>query len=408
MPPVNTAEPPPAPTPISDNAFFDALDAKFAFLNDDPAPAGAEPIVPADTVPPASGDTLPAGDDTVTPTDTVPAGDDTVAPTDTLDSLFKEDTVPGNTDDVVDPAEEAEIAEQTKGMSSKAAKAFRSLKQDLKAERARLKVVESQLKEKDDLLRKQHADPESINIEQLQARVAELENEAALFSIESTSKYKTEVSAPLENAHAGLLELVERYEIDPKEAGSIIHNFDDPKEQGKQLSRLLADLPERDRMKFYKLVDDVAAIHEVEVELKKNAKENLQKALADEDLQRRSRTEAQVKEYKISRQQVLEKLTKHVDGVFPSEFLSKVSTDYLDETKFSTEPSMEAQAFSVYAAMVLPELIRQYRAEKTRVAELEKATQRLKGAAPKAGNGSPTPHAPAKEMSFVEALERRM
>ena len=337
--PTNVDALPDATEPTS---FESSLEAAFANL--DQAPAEPEPEPAAEPEPVAEPEPEPVAE--------VQDTGDEVRDTDPIESL---------TEDIGDE------------WTPKAANRFKELKTELKTNRSELDQLRQQSKEYESKIQELTGLAENKDVEQLQERLVQYEQQQALSNLEQTQAYQQAVSQPLEALVEQADQIADKYEVDSDALIDVL-SLDDPQEQEEQLSELLPNASDRDKAKIYRIMEDIDPILQRREKLYENADAALQEArYLEEQQQAASAAENAQLRQNITRnvvERVQEKLPflKGIEGLDMSAIQQKAS---------ETDPTVlhpVDHAYNAVSAQVFPTVVRQYLEMRK---EVESLTDRL-------------------------------
>lgn len=312
---------------------------------------------------------------------------------------------------VEDPLNELnEIEDTTKDWTPEAARRFKELKTQNKEFKARLQELETQLKQTEQVANESKALAENPEYQELQKRVQEYETKMIVSRLEESYAFKQAVAEPLNELAVQADTIAQRHSINSDDLFEAIA-LEDSAAQDERLSELLVDVPERDRAKIYRIIDEVAPILKRREELVSNAEAALREA---EELEQ-EQAKAQLREKATARKDAASKVLDTVKSKIP--FITTV--DGLDLEAITahaaeTDPSLLDPVQGAYQAMsgkILPKLV-PYVMELQK--EIDALTDKLAAYAqadPKTGGGSGTEFSsskPATEGGFLEAITAQL
>ena len=272
----------------------------------------------------------------------------------------EEDTATQDTEtqDTEDPLESLteEIEDE---WTPKAANRFKELKTELKSSRSELDQLRQQSKEYESKIQELTGLVENKDVEQLQSKLAEFEQQQSLTNLEQTQAYKTVVSEPLAALVAQADQLADKYEVDPDSLIDII-SLTDPKEQEEQLAELLPNASDRDKAKIFRIMEEVDPLIQRREQLYQNANEALAEAKHLEEQQLAASAAEQAK----LRQNVTRNVVERVQEKLP--FLKGIEgldMQAIQRKAAETDPAaLHAvdHAYNAVSAQVFPTVVRQY------------------------------------------------
>lgn len=296
--------------------------------------------------------------------------------------------------------EETDESEETKNMSPSAGAKFKELKAELKEYKARaaeaLKIIEEA----------KNSPASSEELESLRSRIAEYEQEIAVTRVEATPEFKRAVLEPTQAILDTASSMADRYKIDARKLVNALRE-ESVNEGSDALTEMAADFSERDRVRLYRMADDLADVSRRRDYLRENASQ----AYAEQ--QERAKFEEARME-----QMYRENATKTASKVWQETFaehpvLSGLDKNAIQEIQNSGSESdlldstPDVRAYAVYAGVAFPHVVKQLSAATEKVAELEKALSKYKKATPKVSGNTDTTVPDTSTGGFLEAIEKR-
>jgi hypothetical protein len=297
-------------------------------------------------------------------------------------------------------AEEEDDGEETKNMSAAAGAKFKELKTELKEYKAKLAEATKLIEE----AKSTPANPEEV--ETLKAKLAEYEQEIAVTRVEATPEYKRAVIEPTQAILDAASTLAERYKIDARKLVNALRE-ESAAEGSDALTELAGDFSERDRVRLYRMADDLSDVSRRRDYLRENAS----KAYEERQAQMKAEEEKMEKSYRERTSQIATKIWAETFSEHP--VLSKMDKSIVEEVRGAgseadlLESTPEERAYAVYAGVALPHLVKQFEAATSKVAELEKALSKYKKASPKVSGNTDTSVSVPEDTGFLDAIEKR-
>lgn len=329
----------------------------------------------------------------------------------TPDPVAKESSEPESrkTEQVSESVEEDPLEQLTEEVdwTPKAANRFKQLKEELKGSRSELEQLRQLSKEQESKLQELSAIAENKDIEQLQSRIAEYEQERMFTNLEQTTAYQEAVTKPLGALMEQADQIADKYEIDSNALIDVLA-LDDPEKQDERLSELLPHASDRDKARIYRIVEEINPILERRKSLFDNVEEAakeaalLEETRQKQDLAERARLRDNVTRNVVER--ITEKLpfVKTLDGIDINAIQSKASS--VDPTVIHPVDF----AYNAVSAQLLPTIVREYvglRKEieslTDKLAEYENAEPKMSGA-----TGSSKRSSGGTDGGFVDAINR--
>tara|TARA_S200002703_G_scaffold98588_1_gene85248 strand:- start:1537 stop:2733 length:1197 start_codon:yes stop_codon:yes gene_type:complete len=363
--PTNVDALPDAAEPTSFEASLEA-----AFANLDQAPAEPEPV--AEEPPAAEPEPEPVAEESSE--EVQDTGNEVQESDDPIENL---------TEDIGDE------------WTPKAANRFKELKTELKTNRSELEQLRQQSAEYESKIQELTGLAENKDVEQLQERLAEYEQQQALSNLEQTQAYQQAVSQPLEALVEQADQIADKYEVDSDALIDVL-SLDDPQEQEEQLSELLPNASDRDKAKIYRIMEDIDPI----IQRREQLYENADAALAEAKQLEEQQSAAAAAENAQLRQNITKNVVERVQQKLP--FLKGIEgldMSAIQQKASETDPTVlhpVDHAYNAVSAQVFPTVVRQYLEMRKevesltdRLAEYEDAEPAMSGQtkAPAAGAG---------------------
>lgn len=255
----------------------------------------------------------------------------------------------------------------------KAANRFKELKQELKTNRSELEQLRQQSKEYESKIQELTGLVENKDVEQLQSKLAEYEQQQALNNLEQTRAYQEAVTEPLAALVEQADQIADKYEIDPDALVDII-SLDDADEQEAQLAELLPNASDRDKAKIFRIMEDVNPI----LARREQLYENADAALAEAKQLEQQQAAMAAAEQAQFRQNVTRNVIERVQEKLP--FLKGIEgldMQAIQQKAAETDPTVlhaVDHAYNAVSAQVFPAIVRQYLQMRQ---EVESLTDRL-------------------------------
>ena len=267
----------------------------------------------------------------------------------------------------------------------KAANRFKELKTELKSNRSELEQLRQQSTEYESKIQELTALAENKDVEQLQSRLSEFEQQQALTNLEQTEAYQAAVSTPLATLVEQADQIADKYEVDSDSLVDIIA-LDDPDEQEAQLAELLPDASDRDKARIFRIMEDVNPI----LDRRQHLYENAEAALAEAQQLEEQKTLAAAAEKAQLRQNVTRNVVERVQQKLPFlKGLEEVNMESIQQKASDTDPSVlhpVDHAYNSVSAQLLPTIVKNYlRSQKeievltNQLAEYEEAEPAMSG-----------------------------
>ena len=279
----------------------------------------------------------------------------------------------------------------------KAANRFKELKTELKTNRSELEQLRQQSKEYESKIQELTGLAENKDVEQLQERLAQYEQQQALSNLEQTQAYQQAVSQPLEALVEQADQIADKYEVDSDALIDVL-SLDDPQEQEEQLAELLPNASDRDKARIFRIMEDIDPI----IQRREQLYENADAALAEAKQLEEQQSAAAAAEQAQLRQNITKNVVERVQQKLP--FLKGIEgldMSAIQQKASETDPSVlhpVDHAYNAVSAQVFPTVVRQYLEMRKevesltdRLAEYEDAEPAMSGQtkAPAASSGVP-------------------
>ena len=255
----------------------------------------------------------------------------------------------------------------------KAANRFKELKTELKTNRSELDMLRQQSAEYQSKIQELTGLVENKDVEQLQERLAQYEQQQALTNLEQTPAYHQAVSQPLEALVEQADQIADKYEIDSDALIDVL-SLDDPQQQEEQLSELMPNASDRDKAKIYRIMEDIDPI----LQRREHLYANADAALAEAKQLEQQQQAARAAENAQLRQNITRNVVERVQQKLP--FLSGIDgldMSAIQQKASETDPSVlhpVDHAYNAVSAQVFPTVVRQYLEMRK---EVESLTDRL-------------------------------
>ena len=287
--------------------------------------------------------------------------------------------------------------------SPQARERWDELKRELKAERRAHYELRN---EAEQLKAKSLFDP--AEVEGLKKQIEDYNKELAVHRIEATTEYKQAIDAPLKVIGEAAASVARRYEIDQEALFDALANTDEAQQQ-KALTDLVDGMSDRDRLKIYQMADDTLTILNKRNDMKARSHEAMQEL----EIRQRQSEERSNAEHKRAFATHMDRLFESLEDKLPFHPLdpNESKTAVMEQLKRDAlladvrSAGTDVQAYSAAAGVVLPRLIKQFRALAAENNTLKSRLTNGTAASPtKARQASPSPQAPAAGGSFLDNI----
>ena len=388
--PESVAEETPAveslPDASAEMSFESSLEAAFANLDatSDEIPAAEESVETAQEVAEE-----PATDEP----EAEPAAEEPAEPTEPVEST---EPIEALSEDIGDD------------WTPKAASRFKQLKTELKSSKSELDMLRQQQQEYESKIQELTGLTQSKDIDALQEKLTEYENQRMLDSLETTDAYKQAVTQPLAALMEQADQIADKYEIDPDVLVDVMA-LEDKDQQDEQLSELLPNASDRDKARLYRIMEDIDPI----VDRRQAMFENADQALAEAKLLSEQKEAQAAAEKAQLRANVTRNVVERVQQKLP--FLSGI--EGLDMTAVQqqaadADPSVihpVDHAYNAVSAQLLPNIVKEYVSMRKENEALMDRLADYEGAEPTvSGQAQPTvaPSGVSDDMSFEQSIDK--
>jgi hypothetical protein len=289
----------------------------------------------------------------------------------------------------------------------KAANRFKQLKEELKGSRSELDQLRQLSKEQESKLQELSAIAENKDIEQLQSRIAEYEQEKMFTNLEQTTAYREAVTIPLASLMEQADQIADKYDIDSNSLIDVLA-LDNPEAQDERLSELMPHASDRDKARIYRIIEEINPILERRKSLFDNVEEaSKEAALLEETRQKQDLVERARLRDNVTRN-VMERITEKLPFV---KALDGLDINAIQNKAASVDPSVIHPvdfAYNAVSAQLLPPMVRELMAMRKenealtdKLAEYENAEPKMSGA-----TGSGKRPSGGVEGNFIDAINR--
>ena len=367
-----------------DLSFEDSLEAAFANFNAEPSDSAEEPAVEE-----------PAAEEPVEePAAEEPAAEEPAAEEPAAEESGGEEPIEALTEDIGDD------------WTPKAASRFKQLKAELKTNKSELDTLRQQQVEYEAKIKELTGLAEDNNVEQLQNKLANYEQQQMFTDLESTATYREAITEPLAALMEQADQIADKYDVDPDALVDVLA-LDDPEQQDERLDELLVDATDRDKAKIYRIIEEVEPIVERRQHLFEHADAALSEAKALEE-QEQAQIAAENAKLRVN---VTRNVVERVQQKLP--FLSgleDLDMEAIQTKAAENDPSVihpVDHAFNAVSAQLLPNIVKAYMSMRKenelltdRLADYETAEPAMSGQT----KSSATPAGVTSEMSFEDSI----
>lgn len=308
------------------------------------------------------------------------------------------------------PGPLADIPDDLTDWTPQAAKRYKEVSEELTQTRARAEELDQKVKEYESRVAEMEALSADEKFKQLTERLAEYDRKMALIDIEQTTAFQETVLKPTMALIEQAEEIGGRYGVDPEIVADLLSETD-PDAQSERVSELFPKITDRDKVKLYRIMEDIEPLRARRAALQSGAEEALKEAKLLEE----ERVKAEARERAETRKAAAKNVMSRISDKLP--FLAKaegVDLTAIESKAAEVDPSVAHPvdlAYNAAAGQLLPVMARQYlglrkevEALTARLAEFDAAEPRAPGASRVTGSPGPV----NDELSFEEAVSRRL
>ena len=311
-----------------------------------------------------------------------------------------------------EPQEELESFDPTDDLDTdlgddwtpKAASRFKQLKAELKASTDALEEMRQTMTEKDSKVKELSGEINSTDVEEMQQKLAEYEQEKIFSNLEATDVYKAAVTEPLDKLIDTTREIAEKYEIDPEDLVEALA-VQDSSEQDEKISELMENTTDRDRARIYRVIEDIAPILDKRVHMLQNAEE----ALNEANLAKEQQIEVEASQRAKDRQNAAKNVVARVQQKLP--FLNGIEGLDMAEVQSKAaevDPSVIHPVDYTYnsvSAQILPAIVKEYASMRRENEQLTDRLAEYEDAEPSMSGSTPNKTAISDDSSFTDRIE---
>jgi len=297
-----------------------------------------------------------------------------------------------------DEKEEAE--DDTKNMSASAGAKFKELKTELKTYKAKVAELEKAVEEA------KAAPAKDGELEALNAKLEQYEKEIAVARVEASPQYVKGVLEPTQIILDAAAGLADKYKVSMGQLTNALRE-ESAGENSDALTELAGDFSERDRVRLYRMADDLSEISRRRDFLRNNAAE------AKAEMEKKQAAEEQEALLK-SQQELKQKFEETWEDTFKDkDFVKSLDKKVINElqefvnTTDHSKVSVEERAYAAYAGLLLPHMVEKLQKLEAQTAEYQKALSKYKKASPKVSGGTDSTVSNPEPGGFLDAVEKR-
>ena len=286
----------------------------------------------------------------------------------------------------------------------KAASRFKQLKSELKSATDELEALRQKASESDVKVKELSGEINTSDIEEMQKKLAEYEQEKMFTNLEDTEVYRTAISDPLDRLLENAREVADKYQINPDDLVDAMA-LQDTDAQDEKIAELMEDASDRDRARIYRVIEDINPILEKRADLIENASE----ALNEANLAKERDGELEMANRAKERQSAARNVVARVQKKLP--FLSGfegVDMSAVQEKAAEVDPSVIHPVDYTYnsvSAQILPSIVKEYASLRKENDVLTDRLAQYEDAEPSMSGSSPNSTPVSSDASFADRIE---
>lgn len=298
-------------------------------------------------------------------------------------------------DDDSEPDEDLEYKAIVEKMGEKAGATFKRIKGENKDLKTKLSELETAREAAEARIKELDAVRDTAQADALKARVDELERELAVNDFTKTRDYKELVADPMNEHLKKVTKVAAKYGLDENALLDAIA-IRDPRKRDDTLEDLLGEAKTFDRDKIFAAAEAVDELLELRETLRAKAD-----TLREEEVTRKANAEkeaiaARVIERETAMKEIWPQIEKNVKAVGLGDELVSAIKAGAEKAPTLVELNPKVAAYTTFASVALPELLKVAAAARKEVADLRAKLDRVKASTPKAG-GVATAQAPSAD-----------
>jgi hypothetical protein len=320
--------------------------------------------------------------------------------------VAEETPVSETTEQEVDPIEQ--LTEEV-DWTPKSANRFKQLKEELKGSRSELEQLRQISKEQEAKLQEMSALVENKDVEQLQSKLAQYEQERMFTNLEQTTAYQETITKPLSFLMNQADQIADKYEIDANALIDVLA-LDDSEAQDERLSELLPHASDRDKARIYRIIEEIDPILERRKLLYDNVDAAAQEAAYLTEVKQKQELAERAQVRNNITRNVVERITEKLPFV---KTLDGIDLQTLHTKAASVDPTVIHPvdfAYNAVSAQLLPTIVREYVGLRKEIESLTDKLAEYETAEPTLSSGSPAKaqkySSSGSDGGFVDAINR--
>ena len=246
---------------------------------------------------------------------------------------------------------------------------------------------------------------ENKDIDELQSRLSEYENEKMMSDLTDTQAYREAVTDPMNDILEKAETLMSSYEVDTDSLIDVLLEVDQ-EAQDQMLTEMLEGVSDRDRARMYRLAEDIVPLMSRSEELMGNAEAALQEATLLAEQTRNNELAEQAKHRANVTKNVVQRVAEKLPFL---NGLEEVNLEEIQSKVSEADPSVIHPvdfAYNAVASQLLPTMVKQYVGARKEIDALMDKLSEYEEAEPTM-SGTPSTDstgARSKDLSFEDAI----
>jgi hypothetical protein len=286
----------------------------------------------------------------------------------------------------------------------KAASRFKQLKSELKSATDELEALRQKASESDVKVKELSGEINASDIEEMQKKLAEYEQEKMFTNLEDTEVYRTAISDPLDRLLENAREVADKYQISPDDLVDAMA-LQDTDAQDEKIAELMEDASDRDRARIYRVIEDINPILEKRADLIENASEALNEANLAKERDGELEMANRAKERQSAARNVVARVQKKLPFLSGFEGLDMSA---VQEKAAAVDPSVIHPVDYTYnsvSAQILPSIVKEYASLRKENDVLTDRLAQYEDAEPSMSGSSPNSTPASSDASFADRIE---
>ncbi len=286
----------------------------------------------------------------------------------------------------------------------KAASRFKQLKSELKSATDELEELRQKASESDVKVKELSGELNASDIEELQKKLADYEQEKMFTNLEDTEVYKAAITDPLDRLLENAREVADKYQISPDDLVDAMA-LQDTDAQDEKIAELMEDATDRDRARIYRVIEDINPILEKRADLIENASEALNEANLAKERDGELEMVNRAKERQSAARNVVARVQKKLPFLSGFEGLDMAA---VQEKAAEVDPSVIHPVDYTYnsvSAQILPSIVKEYASLRKENDALTDRLAQYEDAEPNMSGSSPNATPASSDASFADRIE---